>query len=276
MGLARIWWIPAGMSPDKGTYAHVRPRADRRRARPRGRASRRRGDRRGSGHGRAVAARVPRRPAGARHVDALVRARAGRQASPPRRLAARLPGDGRHARHPARRGLPGRRASQHPGQARAAHPARSHQRAAAAADLSTWLATLVRSGLLPAIRAGEPPEATDFTVALYAYLTRTPAVLIGVSLAEAAGEAASAEHARDHRPVPELADPASLPRRRAPAAGRPSRPPRNPSSGRRRIQRPAQRRHLVEGMAGSIAALYAEWLQIADLPDAESTIARTQ
>ena len=34
--------------------------------------------------------------------------------------------------------------------------------------------------------AGTTPE--EFTVALYAYLTRTPAVLIGVSLAEAAGE----------------------------------------------------------------------------------------
>jgi 4-alpha-glucanotransferase len=32
------------------------------------------------------------------------------------------------------------------------------------------------------------PSAADFTTALYAHLTRTPAVLIGVSLADAAGE----------------------------------------------------------------------------------------
>jgi 4-alpha-glucanotransferase len=31
-------------------------------------------------------------------------------------------------------------------------------------------------------------SAAEFTVALYAYLTRTPAMLIGVSLADAAGE----------------------------------------------------------------------------------------
>jgi len=43
---------------------------------------------------------------------------------------------------------------------------------------------LAREGLL-----GRPAEVTEqFTVALYGYLARTPAVLIGVSLAEAVGE----------------------------------------------------------------------------------------
>jgi len=62
------------------------------------------------------------------------------------------------------------------------------ERAAARIEAVRWLRTLARAGLLaaPGGLAGTTPE--EFTVALYAYLTRTPAVLIGVSLAEAAGE----------------------------------------------------------------------------------------
>jgi 4-alpha-glucanotransferase len=61
----------------------------------------------------------------------------------------------------------------------------AEERAAAAADLGTFLAMLRREGLL----AGDAkPSVAAFTTALYAYLTRTPAVLIGVSLAEAVGE----------------------------------------------------------------------------------------
>ena len=61
----------------------------------------------------------------------------------------------------------------------------AEERAAARADAARWLSMLAREGLLP--RRG-PPSPEEFTVALYAYLTRTPAVLIGVSLADAAGE----------------------------------------------------------------------------------------
>jgi 4-alpha-glucanotransferase len=77
------------------------------------------------------------------------------------------------------------------------------ERAAARAEAAGWLAVLAREGLLtrqagptgPTGRSGGswhagPSGVTpeEFTVALYAYLTRTPAMLIGVSLAEAAGE----------------------------------------------------------------------------------------
>jgi 4-alpha-glucanotransferase len=47
-----------------------------------------------------------------------------------------------------------------------------------------WIGALVAEGLLP---AGERPDADAFTAALYGYLARTPALLIGVNLAEAAG-----------------------------------------------------------------------------------------
>jgi len=68
------------------------------------------------------------------------------------------------------------------------------ERAAARTEAGEWLAVLAREGLLTS-RAGltggsehfgVTPE--EFTVALYAYLTRTSALLIGVSLAEAVGE----------------------------------------------------------------------------------------
>ena len=59
------------------------------------------------------------------------------------------------------------------------------ERAAARAEVDQWLAMLTREGLL-----GRCDEVTpqEFTVALYGYLARTPAMLIGVSLAEAVGE----------------------------------------------------------------------------------------
>jgi 4-alpha-glucanotransferase len=57
-----------------------------------------------------------------------------------------------------------------------------------------WIGALVAQGLLPATCSGEHgerPTADAFTAALYGYLARTPALLIGVNLAEAAGETRS-------------------------------------------------------------------------------------
>jgi 4-alpha-glucanotransferase len=59
------------------------------------------------------------------------------------------------------------------------------ERAAAAAGLDGWLATLAGEGLLP---ADAVPLPAEFTAALYGHLARTPAMLIGVSLAEVTGE----------------------------------------------------------------------------------------
>ena len=49
--------------------------------------------------------------------------------------------------------------------------------------LSLWLGTL--AGAIP---AGSVPGPAEFTVALYGFLARTPAALIGVSLADAVGD----------------------------------------------------------------------------------------
>jgi 4-alpha-glucanotransferase len=64
----------------------------------------------------------------------------------------------------------------------------SAERAEAARMVDDWIGALVAQGLLDPDRR---PTAGEFTVALYAYLALTPALLIGVNLAEAAGETRS-------------------------------------------------------------------------------------
>lgn len=64
----------------------------------------------------------------------------------------------------------------------------AEERAEAERVVSDWIGALVSEGLLP---AGERPSAEAFTVALYGYLAKTPARLIAVNLAEAAGETRS-------------------------------------------------------------------------------------
>jgi 4-alpha-glucanotransferase len=59
------------------------------------------------------------------------------------------------------------------------------EQAAAEASLRAWQDALAREGL--AVAAARPDPA-EFTVALYRYLARTPAALLGVSLADAVGE----------------------------------------------------------------------------------------
>jgi 4-alpha-glucanotransferase len=64
----------------------------------------------------------------------------------------------------------------------------AEERAEAARIVDDWIAALVGQGLLP---AGRRPSADEFTAALYGYLALTPALMIGVNLAEAAGEVRS-------------------------------------------------------------------------------------
>ena len=64
----------------------------------------------------------------------------------------------------------------------------AEERAECDRTVNDWIGALVQQGLLP---AGARPTADEFTVALYAYLAKTPAKLIGVNLAEAVGEVRS-------------------------------------------------------------------------------------
>jgi 4-alpha-glucanotransferase len=59
------------------------------------------------------------------------------------------------------------------------------ERERAAAAMSAWRDALAGQGL---IKDGSDPGPAEFTRALYAYLARTPSVLIGVSLADAVGD----------------------------------------------------------------------------------------
>jgi 4-alpha-glucanotransferase len=64
----------------------------------------------------------------------------------------------------------------------------AEERAEASQMVDDWMGALVDKGLLP---PGQRPDADAFTAALYGYLALTPARLIGVNLAEAAGETRS-------------------------------------------------------------------------------------
>jgi 4-alpha-glucanotransferase len=59
------------------------------------------------------------------------------------------------------------------------------ERAESEAKLARWQAALIGEGLLP---PDHQPSPAEFTVALYGYLCKTPAVLLGVSLADAVGD----------------------------------------------------------------------------------------
>jgi 4-alpha-glucanotransferase len=61
----------------------------------------------------------------------------------------------------------------------------NQERAESDLMLARWQAALVAEGLLPPDRQPDPAE---YTVALYGYLRKTPAVLLGVSLVDAVGE----------------------------------------------------------------------------------------
>jgi 4-alpha-glucanotransferase len=184
MGVARLWWIPAGMSPDLGTYVRYDHEL----------------------MGGVLAAEAARAGAVAIGEDLgtvepwLRKFLAGRRLlgtsmlwferradGTPRRAGGWRRGClamvGTHDMPPAAAFLTGEQVTIRAGLGLLTRP-EAEERAAAQAEMAGWLAALTREGLLRT--AAPSPE--EFTIALYRYLTRTPAVLIGVSLADAAGE----------------------------------------------------------------------------------------
>jgi 4-alpha-glucanotransferase len=185
MGLARLWWIPAGMSPDRGTYVRYDHEL----------------------MGGVLAAEVARADALAIGEDLgtvepwLRKFLAGRRVLGTSMLwferradgTPRRPGGwrrgclatvGTHDMPPAAAFLTGEQVTIRAKLGLLTQP-EAEERATAQAEVAGWLAALAGENLLPRQARPSPQE---FTVALYAYLTRTPAMLIGVSLAEAAGE----------------------------------------------------------------------------------------
>ncbi|MDQ2813041.1 MAG: 4-alpha-glucanotransferase, partial [Actinomycetota bacterium] len=188
MGLARLWWIPAGRPPGQGTYVRYDHEL----------------------LGNVVAAEVAGAGAlaigedlgtvepwlrtflAARRVLGTSMLWFERRADgTPRRPGGWRRGClatvGTHDMPPAAAFLTGDQVTIRAGLGLLTQP-EATERAAAKADADRWLAMLAREGLLPGPARPSRPSPEDFTIALYRYLTRTPAVLIGVSLADAAGE----------------------------------------------------------------------------------------
>jgi 4-alpha-glucanotransferase len=184
MGLARLWWIPAGMAPDRGTYVRYDHEL----------------------MGGVLAAEAARAGTVAIGEDLgtvepwLRDFLAGRgvlgtsmlwfereEDGTPRRPDGWRRGClamvGTHDMPPAAAFLTGEQVTLRADLGLLTQP-EAEERAAAQAEMTGWLAALAREGLLRTTA----PSPEEFTVALYGFLTRTPAMLIGVSLADATGE----------------------------------------------------------------------------------------
>jgi len=185
MGLARLWWIPAGMGPGQGTYVRYDHEligdvlcAE-------------------AAHAQAVAIGedlgtvepwlrgflAGRQVLGTsmlwfeRHPDGTPR-------RPDEWRRGCLAMVGTHDMPPAAAFLTGEQVSIRAELGLLTEP-EPDERAAARQEVDGWLGMLAREGLLDRPDAA---SAEEFTAALYGYLARTPAVLVGVSLADAAGE----------------------------------------------------------------------------------------
>jgi 4-alpha-glucanotransferase len=190
MGLARLWWIPAGMAPGQGTYVRYDHELI--------------GDVLCAEAARAQALAIgedlgtvepwlrdflaDRRVLGTSMLW-FERRQDGTPRPPDEWRRGCLATVGTHDMPPAATFLTGEQVTIRAELDLLTEP-EADERAAARAELDGWLAMLGREGLLgrtggPAGHAEVTPE--EFTVALYGFLARTPALLIGVSLAEAVG-----------------------------------------------------------------------------------------
>jgi 4-alpha-glucanotransferase len=188
MGLARLWWIPAGMSPGLGTYV----RYDHELLGGVLAAEAARADALAIGEDLGTVEPWLRHFLAARRVLGTSTLWFERRADgTPRRPRGWRRGClatvGTHDMPPAAAFLTGEQVTIRADLGLLTEP-EAKERTAARAEADRWLAMLAREGLLA--RQADPSGVTpeEFTAALYAYLTRTPAVLIGVSLAEAVGE----------------------------------------------------------------------------------------
>jgi 4-alpha-glucanotransferase len=185
MGLSRLWWIPAGMTPDRGAY--VRYDHDATVGVLAAEAARARAVAIGEDLG-TVEPWLPDYLADRRVLGTSVlwfsRRADGTPLPPADWRRGCLATVSTHDMPPAAAFLSGAQVTTRAGLGLLIRP-EAAERADAEKELSGWLAALTREGL---IATGELPTAVEFTAALYGYLARTPSVLIGISLAEAAGE----------------------------------------------------------------------------------------
>ena len=185
MGLFRLWWVPAGMTPDQGTY--VRYRHEAMVGVLTGEAARAGALAIGEDLGTVedwVRDYLAAHGVLGTSMLWFERRRDGLPRPPGQWRHRCLATVGTHDVPPVAAFVTGEQVTLRAGLGLLTREPVAEQ-AAAAASLQAWQDALAREGL--AVTAARPDPA-EFTVALYRYLARTPAALLGVSLADAVGE----------------------------------------------------------------------------------------
>jgi 4-alpha-glucanotransferase len=185
MGLFRLWWVPGGMPPSRGTYVRYRHEAM---------TGVLTGEAAGAGAlaiGEDLGTVEPwisdylaARGVLGTSMLWFERAPGGAPRPPEDWRAACLATVGTHDVPPAAAFVTGEQVTLRSQLGLLTRDLPTERRAAQE-SLAGWRATLTAEGLLP---AGAEPAPAEFTAALYGYLVRTPAALVGVSLADAVGD----------------------------------------------------------------------------------------
>jgi 4-alpha-glucanotransferase len=185
MGLMRLWWVPAGQTPDRGAYVSYDHRASV--AALAGAAARAGAVAIGEDLG-TVDGWIRRYLADHQILGTMMlwfaTDRRGVPLPPRRWRRSCMATVGTHDVPPVSGFVTGDQVSVRANLGLLKIP-EEQERAESASRLSRWRTALDREGLLA---AGEPADPGEFTVACYRYLARTPALLVGVSLADAVGD----------------------------------------------------------------------------------------
>src|SRR5215472_10086217 len=184
MGLTRLWWIPAGMEPDRGAYV----RYDHEAMVAALTAEATRAGALAIGEDLGTVDPWIRRYLAAQHVLGTTMLWFARQADgsplrPEHWRRACIATVGTHDVPPVAGFLAGDQVSLRAQLGLLKDP--EAERRTAGLALSAWHDAVAAEHLLAQAR---PPTADEFTTALYGYLALTPSVLVGVSLADAVGE----------------------------------------------------------------------------------------
>ena len=185
MGLSRLWWIPAGMSPDRGAYVYydVEGTLGTLAAAASAAGSVVIGEDLGTVEPWLRDALAARGALGTQMLW-FERGWSNEPLAPQWWRRNALATVSTHDLPPAAAFLSGSQVTDRLALDLLVRP-EAEERAEAAQVVDDWIAALVDQGLLP---GGGRPTADEFTAALYGYLALTPALMIGVNLAEAAGE----------------------------------------------------------------------------------------
>jgi 4-alpha-glucanotransferase len=185
MGLFRLWWVPAGMPPGRGTYVYY-PHEDMTGVLT-GEAARAGALAIGEDLGTVepwISDYLAARGVLGTSMLWFERDDGGSPRPPGEWRAACLATVGTHDVPPAAAFITGEQAELRSRLGLLTQPLDEERRAARRA-MTAWRDALAAQGLIP---AGSWPGPAEFTAALYGYLARTPAALIGVSLADAVGD----------------------------------------------------------------------------------------